>query len=77
MNRDGTNARLISAELDRDVEEPKWSQDGGGLYFQYDDQGSTKIGFIARMDARPTQLVAKVAHVLKWFEKYRTDTKEK
>jgi len=29
------------------------------------------------MDSRPTQLVAKVAHVLKWFEKYRTDKKEK
>jgi len=29
------------------------------------------------MDARPTQLVAKVAHVLNWFEKYRTDKKEK
>jgi Tol biopolymer transport system component len=46
MNRDGTNARLISGGLDRDVEEPKWSQDGGGLYFQYDDQGNTKIGLI-------------------------------
>ena len=29
------------------------------------------------MDSRPTQLVAKVAHLLKWFEKYRTDRKEK
>ena len=28
------------------------------------------------MDTRPTQLVAKVAHVLKWFEKYRTDKKD-
>jgi acylaminoacyl-peptidase len=47
MNRDGTNGRLISGLLDRDVEEPKWSQDGKGIYFQYDDQGNTKIGFIA------------------------------
>src|SRR2546427_8678489 len=46
MNRDGTSARLISGELDRDVEEPMWSQDGGGIYLQYDDQGNTKIGFI-------------------------------
>ncbi len=47
MDRDGSNARLISGGLDRDIEEPKWSRDGGGLYFQYDDQGNTRIGFIA------------------------------
>jgi dipeptidyl aminopeptidase/acylaminoacyl peptidase len=29
------------------------------------------------MDARPTQLIAKVSHILKWFEKYRTDRREK
>jgi len=47
MDRDGSSPRMISGELDRDVEEPKWSQDGRGLYFQYDDQGNTKLGFIA------------------------------
>ena len=47
MNRDGTSARLLSGELDRDVEAPMWSKDGGGIYLQYDDQGNTKIGFIA------------------------------
>src|SRR5213078_3916300 len=31
MKRDGTSSRLISGDLDRDVEEPKWSQDGGGV----------------------------------------------
>jgi acylaminoacyl-peptidase len=46
MDRDGTNPRLISGGLDRDVEEPTWSKDGGGIYLQYDDQGNTKIGFI-------------------------------
>ena len=46
MNRDGTSARLISGEVDRDVEEPKWSEDGGGIYLQYDDHGNTKIAFI-------------------------------
>jgi len=47
MNRDGSSPRMVSGELDRDVEEPKWSHDGRGLYFQYDDQGNTKLGFIA------------------------------
>src|SRR5262245_26754383 len=55
MNRDGTGARLISGALDRDVEGPKWSQDGRGLYFQYDDRGNTKIGFIA-LDGKWTTL---------------------
>lgn len=29
------------------------------------------------MDARPTQLIAKVSHILKWFQQYRTDKNEK
>ncbi|HYT59022.1 MAG TPA: prolyl oligopeptidase family serine peptidase, partial [Haliangiales bacterium] len=28
------------------------------------------------MDSRPTQVISKVAHILKWFEKYRTDRKK-
>jgi len=47
MNRDGSEARLVSGGLDRDVQQPKWSKDGRGIYFQYDDQGNTRIAFIA------------------------------
>jgi dipeptidyl aminopeptidase/acylaminoacyl peptidase len=46
MRRDGSDPKLISGELDRDVEQPRWKQDGSGLYFMFDDQGTTKIGFI-------------------------------
>jgi acylaminoacyl-peptidase len=46
MKRDGSGGRLISSRLDRDVKQPRWSQDGRGIYFQYDDQGNTKVGFI-------------------------------
>jgi len=46
MNRDGSASRSISAKLDRDANDLAWSRDGKGLYFQYDDQGDTKIGFI-------------------------------
>jgi len=45
MNRDGSNSRLISAKLDRDVDQPRWAADGSGIYFLYDDQGNTKLGF--------------------------------
>ncbi len=46
MNREAGGTRLLSGSVDRDVGEPKWSKDGRGIYFQYDDQGNTKIGFI-------------------------------
>jgi len=45
MNRDGTGSRSISDKLDRDVQEPQWAPDNNGVYFRYDDQGDTKIGF--------------------------------
>jgi dipeptidyl aminopeptidase/acylaminoacyl peptidase len=45
MNRDGSGSRVVSADLDRDVGRPIWSADSGGIYFQYDDQGNTKLGF--------------------------------
>ncbi|MCI0409970.1 MAG: DPP IV N-terminal domain-containing protein, partial [Acidobacteria bacterium] len=43
MNRDGTGARVLSKTLDRDVQNHGWNQDGQGLYFQYDDQGNSKV----------------------------------
>ncbi len=47
MNRDGSNSRLISGNLDRDVGNPQWSADGQGLFFQYDDEGNTKVAYIS------------------------------
>ncbi|MDX1572055.1 MAG: S9 family peptidase [Xanthomonadales bacterium] len=44
MDSDGSNRRLIPLELDRSVASVVWDEDGKGLYFQYDDQGDTKIG---------------------------------
>ncbi len=43
MNRDGSNSRLVSSALDRDVQAPVWSDDGRGIFFQYDDEGQTKL----------------------------------
>lgn len=45
MNRDGSGAHSITEKLDRDVQSPEWALDSSGVYFQYDDQGDTKIGF--------------------------------
>ena len=49
MNRDGSGSRLVSGSFDRDVARITWSRDGKGLYFQFDDQGDTKVGLISMM----------------------------
>jgi len=45
MNRDGSNARVATPQLDRDVEQPEWAADGSGVHFMYDDRGDTKLAF--------------------------------
>ena len=45
MNRDGSNSRVISNELDRRIGNIQWAADSKGVYFLYDDQGDTKLGY--------------------------------
>jgi acylaminoacyl-peptidase len=45
MNRDGSNSHSLLDKLDRDVQDPQWAADSSGIYFRYDDQGDSKIGF--------------------------------
>ena len=53
MNRDGSGVRTLADALDRDAQNPRWAADGSGVYFQYDTEGDTKIGFAAlKGDAR-------------------------
>ncbi len=47
MDRDGGGRKVLTAEFDRSMESPVWSQDGSGLYVKYDDQGNTKLGFVS------------------------------
>ncbi len=46
MNLDGGDRRVITSSLDRSVANPAWASDGSGLYFQYDEKGNTKVGFV-------------------------------
>ena len=55
MERDSSNPRVATPQLDRDVEEPRWAPDGSGIYFLYDDQGDTKLAFYA-LDGRVKDL---------------------
>ncbi len=47
MNRDGSNIRSLTKDLDRSVSSPVWDKEGKGLYFGYDDKGNSKIGYVS------------------------------
>jgi acylaminoacyl-peptidase len=47
MKVDGSDARLLSGEWDRDVSGIAWAGDSKNIYFQYDEEGDTKIGLIS------------------------------
>ncbi len=46
MERNGSNAYLISKGFDRDVQNIQWGGNGEGLYFQYDSKGETYIAYL-------------------------------
>ena len=43
MRRDDGEIRELAPDLDRDVQYPTWSRDSRRVYFQYDDQGTTRV----------------------------------
>lgn len=46
MNLDGSDKKVISANLDRSVSDIVWDTKSQGLYFSYDDKGNSKVGYI-------------------------------
>ena len=46
MEANGSNQRMISGSLDRDVGNIQWSSDENSLFCQYDEYGDTKLGHI-------------------------------
>ena len=47
MSNDGKNIRNISKKFNRNISNINWSEDGKGLFFQYDDKGVTKLAYIS------------------------------
>ncbi len=45
MSADGSDRRVLLEDLDRSVADPVWAADGSGLYFGFDDEGISKVGF--------------------------------
>ncbi|WP_103027761.1 S9 family peptidase [Salinibacter altiplanensis] len=44
MDRDGSNQRAVDLGLNRSIDDLAWDEDGEGLYFQYEDEGTTTLG---------------------------------
>lgn len=47
MDRDGANAKVLTAGLDRSIEDVQWAADGRSVYVAYDDKAVRKV---ARVD---------------------------
>ncbi|HEV7224336.1 MAG TPA: S9 family peptidase [Pirellulales bacterium] len=62
MNREGGDRREITNGFDRDVANPDWSRDGRGLCFQFDDTGTTKLGFVT-LDGKVSTLAENLGGV--------------
>lgn len=52
MDSDGSNSRALTPHLDRDAQDPQWTQDGRAIAFQYDDRGSTRIAAVSLQGAQ-------------------------
>jgi dipeptidyl aminopeptidase/acylaminoacyl peptidase len=58
MNADGSRAKVLAGELDRDPESPQWSSDSRTIYFLADDRGSTHV-YAARNDGSVRQATSR------------------
>ena len=43
---EGSGRRILTEGLDRSVSAPVWSSDGQGVFFQYTDEGNTKVAHV-------------------------------
>ncbi len=63
MAADGSNQRLLSATLDRSVQDPKWAPDNSGVYFDVQSEGAQNLYF-ATLDGDVRQ-VSEGEHMLR------------
>ena len=56
MNVDGSNPRLVSGAWDRSPQEVTWKEDGSGVYFTAQDQGSQNLYFLPLAGSRPDEV---------------------
>lgn len=68
MDADGGGRRVLTAGLDRDVESPVWDEKGRGLYFLYDSEGISRVGYVSL--AGEVRKLADGAGGLSWGRPY-------
>jgi dipeptidyl aminopeptidase/acylaminoacyl peptidase len=56
MNIDGSNPRMISGAWDRSPQSVMWKEDGNGLYFTAQDQGSQNLYFLPLAGTRSDEV---------------------
>lgn len=44
---DGRERRILLPEFDRSINSIAWASDSSGIYYDYDDRGRTRIGFVS------------------------------
>jgi dipeptidyl aminopeptidase/acylaminoacyl peptidase len=66
MNSDGGNPRLVSGKWDRSPQNVTWKEDGTGVYFTAQDQGSQNLYFLPLAGTRSdeVQTVTRGTHML-------------
>jgi dipeptidyl aminopeptidase/acylaminoacyl peptidase len=48
INRDGGDRRVLTGDFDRSIDDVQWADDGAGLCVQYDDRGTTHVGYVSK-----------------------------
>jgi dipeptidyl aminopeptidase/acylaminoacyl peptidase len=56
MNIDGSSARVVSGTWDRSPQSVEWKEDGTGLYFTAQDQGSQNLYFLPMAGTRADEV---------------------
>ena len=59
MNTNGSNSRMVLKDFDRNVENIQWAKDGNSIYFQYNEEGNTKIAMTS-LDGKVTDITNNV-----------------
>jgi dipeptidyl aminopeptidase/acylaminoacyl peptidase len=60
MDRDGSHAHVLTPQLDRDVQHPRWAAGGKGIYILYDEEGDTKLAYVT-LDGSVNPIASHVA----------------
>ncbi|MEQ8789567.1 MAG: S9 family peptidase [Pirellulaceae bacterium] len=63
VDRNGGDRRVLTPDFDRSIDDVQWADDGAGLYVQYDDRGTTRVGFVSKDGGQVRQVAEDVGGV--------------